>query len=77
LPGITISVKEGVEALRRIAGNDVAARVVVKPIDRIQTMISTFPARFSPARALAMGFAADTGIDAIVKDYIASEGIKV
>ena len=77
LPGITISVKEGVEALRRIGGNDVAARVVFKPIDRIQTMIRTFPARFNPARALAMGFTADIGIDAIVKDYIASEGIKV
>jgi nucleoside-diphosphate-sugar epimerase len=77
LPGITISVKEGVEALRRIAGNEVAARVVFKPVERIQTMIRTFPARFSAARALAMGFAADTGIDAIVKDYIASEGIKV
>jgi nucleoside-diphosphate-sugar epimerase len=77
LPGITISVKEGVDSLRRIAGGDVAARVVFKPIDRIQTMINTFPARFSPARALAMGFAADAGIDAIVKDYIASEDIKV
>jgi nucleoside-diphosphate-sugar epimerase len=77
LPGITISVRGGVEALRRIAGNEIAARVVVKPIDRIQTMIRTFPARFSPARALAMGFTADTGIDAIVKDYIASEGIRV
>jgi nucleoside-diphosphate-sugar epimerase len=77
LPGITVSVKEGVEALRRIAGNDVAARVVIKPIDRIQTMIRTFAARFNPARALAMGFTADTGIDAIVKDYITSEGIQV
>jgi D-erythronate 2-dehydrogenase len=77
LPGITVSVKEGVEALRRIAGNDVAARVVFKPMDRIQTMIRTFPARFNPERALAMGFSADTGIDAIVKDYITSEGIKV
>ena len=77
LPGITISVKDGVEALRRIAGDEVAARVVFKPIERIQTMIRTFPARFSAARAIAMGFAADTGIDAIVRDYIASEGIKV
>jgi D-erythronate 2-dehydrogenase len=77
LPGITISVKEGIEALRRVAGNNVAVRVVFNPIDRIQTMIRTFPARFNPARALAMGFAADTGIDAIVKEYIASEGIKV
>ena len=77
LPGITISVKESVEALRRIAGDEVAARVVFKPVDRIQTMIRTFPARFSPARAIAMGFAADSGIDAIIKDYIASEGIKL
>jgi nucleoside-diphosphate-sugar epimerase len=77
LPGITISVKEGVEALRGIAGDDVAARVVIKPVDRIQAMIRSFPARFSPERALAMGFSADTGIDEIVKDYIASEGIKL
>jgi nucleoside-diphosphate-sugar epimerase len=77
LPGITISVKDGVEALRRIAGDEVAARVVFKPVERIQTMIRTFPARFSAARAIAMGFSADSGIDAIVKDYIASEGIKV
>ena len=77
LPGITISVKESVEALRRIAGDEVAARVVFKPVDRIQTMIRTFPARFSAARAIAMGFAADSGIDAIIKDYIATEGIKL
>jgi hypothetical protein len=77
LPGITVSVREGVEALRRIAGNEVAARVVFKPIERIQTMIRTFPARFNPTTAVGMGFAADTGIDAIVKDYISSEGIKI
>ncbi len=77
LPGITISVKGGVDALRRIGGNDVAARVIFKPVQRIQNMIRTFPARFNPARAVTMGFAADAGIDAIVKDYIASEGIKV
>jgi nucleoside-diphosphate-sugar epimerase len=77
LPGITISVKEGVAALRRIAGDEVAEHVVFKPVDRIQSMIRTFPARFSAARAIAMGFAADSGIDAIVKDYIAKEGIKL
>ena len=77
LPGITFSVKEGVEALRRIAGDKVAARVVFKPVDRIQNMIKTFPARFETPRAIALGFSADTGIDAILKDYIASEGIKL
>ena len=77
LPGVTFSVKEGVEALRRIAGDEVAARVVFKPVDRIQNMIRTFPARFKTPRALEMGFSADTGIDAILKDYIANEGIKL
>jgi nucleoside-diphosphate-sugar epimerase len=77
LPGITFSVKQGVEALRRIAGDEAAARVVFKPIDRIQNMIKTFPARFKTPRGLEMGFTADTGIDAILKDYIASEGVKL
>jgi nucleoside-diphosphate-sugar epimerase len=77
LPGITISVKQGVEALRRIAGDAVAARVVFKPVERIQRMIVTFPARFETSRAVQMGFRADTGIDAIVKDYIEGEGIKL
>ena len=77
LPGITFSVKEGVEALRRIAGEAVAARVVFKPVERIQNMIKTFPARFKADRAIVMGFKADQDIDSIIRDYIASEGIKL
>ena len=77
LPGITFSIREGVEALRRIAGDAVAARVVFKPVERIQNMVKTFPGRFRTDRGIAMGFEADTGIDAIIRDYIASEGIKL
>jgi nucleoside-diphosphate-sugar epimerase len=77
LPGITFSVKEGVEALRRIAGEKVASRVVFKPVERIHNMVKTFPARFRPERALAMGFAPDRDIDGILRDYIAAEGIRV
>lgn len=77
LPGITFSVKEGVEALRRIAGAEVANRVVFKPVERINNMVRTFPARFRADRGVAMGFKADTDIGGIIKDYIASEGIKL
>ncbi len=77
LPGITFSIREGVEALRRIAGDEVAARVVFKPVERIQNMVKTFPGRFRTDRGIALGFKADTGIDAIIRDYIASEGIKL
>lgn len=77
LPGITFSVKEGVKALRRIAGDEVAARVVFKPVERIHNMVKTFPARFRPERALSMGFTADSDIDGIIRSYIASEGIRL
>ena len=77
LPGITVSVKEGVSALRRIGGDALAARVVFKPDARIQAIIQTLPVRFKTPRALAMGFAADPSIDAIIQDYIVTENIKV
>ena len=76
LPGITFSVKQGVEALRRIAGDEVAQRVVFKPVERINKMVSTFPARFRAERGEAMGFKADSDIESIIRDYIAAEGIK-
>jgi D-erythronate 2-dehydrogenase len=77
LPGITFSVREGVEALRRIAGDELAKRVVFKPVDRINNMVKTFPARFRTDRANAMGFKADPDIDGIIRDYIAAEGIEL
>jgi nucleoside-diphosphate-sugar epimerase len=76
LPGITFAVKEGVDALRRIAGDQVAKRIVFKPVERINNMVRTFPARFRTSRAIELGFTADTDIDGIIRDYIASEGIR-
>lgn len=77
LPGITFSVKEGVEALRRIAGNETASRIVFKRNDRIHDMVKTFPARFTADRARAMGFQADRDIESIIRDYIAAERIRI
>ena len=77
LPGIVFSVREGVSALRRIAGDEVASRVVFKPVERIHNMVKTFPAHFKADRGIAMGFKADRDIETIINDYIASEGIKL
>ena len=77
LPGITFTVGEGVEALRRIAGADVAKRVVFKRDERINKMVRSFPGRFKTDRALGMGFQADKDIGGIIEDYIRSEGIRV
>jgi D-erythronate 2-dehydrogenase len=77
LPGITVSVKQGIEALRRIGGEKFASKVVFKPKEHIQNMIRTFPARFAARRATEMGFAADRDIDGILRDYIESEHIRL
>lgn len=76
LPGITFSVGEGVDALRRVAGDDVAKRVVFKKDDRINRMVRSFPGRFRTDRALGMGFQADRDIGGIIRDYIETEGIR-
>jgi nucleoside-diphosphate-sugar epimerase len=77
LPGITVSVAEGVAALRRIAGEAVAARVRFKPDERINRIVQGWPARFRTPRAVALGFSADPDIDTVIRAYIADEGVRV
>ncbi|MSP98629.1 MAG: SDR family oxidoreductase [Betaproteobacteria bacterium] len=77
LPGITVSVSEMVEAMRRVAGDAAARRVLYKPDARIQKIVAGWPMRLNTPRALGMGFKADPDIDSVVRAYIADEGIKV
>ncbi len=39
----------------------------------IQAIVDTWPARFAPARGLAMGFAADGSFEEIVRAHIEDE----
>jgi nucleoside-diphosphate-sugar epimerase len=77
LPGITVTVKEGVEALQRLAGDAAAARVQYMPDERINRIVQGWPARFRTPRATAMGFAADPDIETVIRDYVADEGIRL
>ena len=77
LPGITVTVAEGVAALRRIAGEAAAARVRFAPDERINRIVQGWPVRFRTPRATALGFAADPDIDAVIRAYVADEGLQV
>jgi D-erythronate 2-dehydrogenase len=48
-----------------------------KPDARIEAIVKGWPVRFATPRALALGFRADAGIEAVIRDYIADEGIRV
>jgi len=77
LPGITATVAEMVEAMRKVAGDAVAKRVVYKADARIQAIVKTWPVNFRTPRALAMGFKPDADVESVIRDYIADEKIKI
>lgn len=71
LPGLTVSVRQMLEALRSVGGAAAVERVRFETDERIAKIVRTWPARFNAARALAMGFEADRDIESIVRAYAA------
>jgi nucleoside-diphosphate-sugar epimerase len=77
LPGITASVADMVEAMRKVAGEAAAKRVSYKGDARIQAIVKTWPVNFRTPRALEMGFKPDANVEEVIRQYIADEKIKV
>jgi nucleoside-diphosphate-sugar epimerase len=77
LPGITVTVREGIAALARVAGDAVAARVRFKPDERINRIVQGWPVRFTTPRAASLGFAVDPDVETVIRDYVADEGIRL
>jgi len=70
LPGISLTVGEMVEALKRVGGAEVVARVDWKYDQKTSEIVSGWPGAFEATRALAMGFKADDSMDAIIQAFI-------
>jgi nucleoside-diphosphate-sugar epimerase len=73
MPGVCCTVGEQIEALRRVAGDKVAARVRYAPDPFIQGIVAGWPRRFDPRRALALGFRAEATFDDIIRVHIDDE----
>ncbi len=69
MPGISATVAEQIEALRRVAGERAVALIRRVPDPAIQAIVETWPERFDAARAAALGFRTDAGFDEIVRVY--------
>jgi nucleoside-diphosphate-sugar epimerase len=70
VPGLCVGVGDMVDALRAVAGDDVAARVQWRYDPVIDRIVSTWPARFDAARGRALGMRADADFASIVRNYI-------
>ena len=73
MPGISCTVAEQIEALKRIAGSKVAARIRREPDETIARIVAGWPQRFDARRAAALGFRAETSFDDIVRIHIDEE----
>jgi D-erythronate 2-dehydrogenase len=73
MPGVCCSVAEQIAALRRIAGDRVAARIRRAPDPLVARIVAGWPTRFEPRRALALGFVAEASFDEIIRVHIEDE----
>jgi nucleoside-diphosphate-sugar epimerase len=73
MPGVCCTVGEQIAALRRIAGDKVAARIRRAPDPLVARIVAGWPSRFDPWRAMALGFKAEVSFDDIIHTHIADE----
>ncbi len=70
MPGVCCTVGEQIAALRRIAGDEVVARIRRVPDPLIAGIVAGWPIRFDPRRALALGFTVERSFDEIIRVHI-------
>ncbi|MGH6944467.1 MAG: D-erythronate dehydrogenase [Geminicoccaceae bacterium] len=73
LPGVTASVGEMADALREVAGEEVASRIRWQPDPRIQKIVAGWPARIDARRARELGFKSDADLIEIIDAHIEDE----
>ena len=74
MPGLSATVGEQIAALKRVAGDKVAARIKREPDPFIVSIVAGWPRDFDPRRALQLGFTtAEKTFDDIIKIHIEDE----
>ncbi|CAK1547676.1 unnamed protein product [Leptosia nina] len=70
LPGICVTVREMIDALRDVAGVEVASLVRYERDDFKSRIVASFPGKFDNSRGLKLGFAVDESFQDILRLYI-------
>jgi D-erythronate 2-dehydrogenase len=73
MPGVSCTVGEQIEALKRVAGDKVAARIRRAPDPLVERIVSGWAERIEAKRALALGFKAEQSFDDIIRAHIEDE----
>jgi nucleoside-diphosphate-sugar epimerase len=73
MPGVSATVAEQIEALRKVAGDKVARLIRREPDPTISRIVNGWPQNFDAQRALALGFRADASFEEIIRIHIEDE----
>ena len=69
LPALTTTVGEMAQALKEVAGDDVAAKLEWQIDTQVQAIVSGWPSQFDNTRAKAMGLTADASVKSLIQSY--------
>jgi D-erythronate 2-dehydrogenase len=73
MPGVSCTVGDQIDALRRVAGDKVAARIRRAPDELVQRIVSGWAEQLDAKRARDLGFKAEVKFDDIVRAHIEDE----
>lgn len=73
MPGVSCTVGEQIDALRRVAGDKVAARIRREPDQLVQRIVAGWAERLDGKRARDLGFQAESTFDDIIRVHIQDE----
>jgi D-erythronate 2-dehydrogenase len=73
MPGLPVTVGEQIAALKKVAGDKVAARIRREPDPFIEQIVAGWPRKFTAKRALELGFKPDPSFEQIIRYHIEDE----
>ncbi|MBX3582427.1 MAG: SDR family oxidoreductase [Rhizobiaceae bacterium] len=73
MPGLSATVGEEIEALRRFAGDNAVKLIRRQPDEAIVKMVAGWPQNFDASRATSLGFKADKSFDDIIRAHVEDE----
>ncbi len=73
VPGLSATVGEQIEALRRVAGEGAVKLIREEPDEKIIAMVAGWPRNFEARRARELGFAAEASMDEIIRVHVEDE----
>lgn len=70
LPGLSLTVAQMIDALREVAGDEVARLIQLRPDAKIERIVGSWPGAFSAGYARGLGFTADDNFIGVIRQFI-------